>query len=299
MKTIGYLILHYKVINETINLIESIEKRASRNDELDYQIIVVDNGSVNGTGESLQEKYKEKSYIHVILSKENLGFARGNNLGFVYAKKELGCDFICMMNNDTELLQDDFFEKILDEYSNSGAAVIGPKIILNDSFQPIYKREISVEKVESDIKYMKKQILYCRLHIQQPLIKFFRFMNKVTGKKRADSKNVDERYSVEKRHEGIVLHGCCLIFTPKYIKLFDGLNDATFLYREEEFLYLRLKEHNLLSVYNPEITIRHFEDAATNSICDKPDKKQIFQYTNDIESSKKLIEEINRVNSKK
>ena len=65
--------------------------------------MIVDNGSSNNSGKLIDSKYKDMSNIHVILLKDNLGFAKGNNIGFQYAKKELNCDFICMLNNDTIL----------------------------------------------------------------------------------------------------------------------------------------------------------------------------------------------------
>ena len=86
--------------------------------------------------------------------------------------------------------------------------------------------------------------------------------------------------SCDKRKEDVVLHGCCLIFTEEYINKFDGLEELTFLYGEEEILYLRLKENNLLSVYNPSIMIHHSEDGATNyaskSFHDK--QKRLYKY---------------------
>lgn len=305
---LGYLILHYRVLEDTICCIESIKRmenesaRSSCVSDKSYAIIVVDNGSENGSGDKLIERYREDKDVYIILSNENLGFAKGNNLGFDYAKKHLNCDFICMMNNDTELLQMNFFDKIIDEYEKSNAAVIGPQIILNGGVhQPIYQKQVTVEQINKDIRYMKKQLLYSKLHIRKLLIALFRLKIKLFDKK---EKNVDaqvlpEQWDTEKRHEMVVLHGSCLIFTPTYIAKFDGLNDITFMFREEEFLFLRLLEYNMLSVYNPDLRVRHYEDGATNSLYGKPEEKLRFQFENDIQSSEKLLKEIERIKKNK
>lgn len=48
------------------------------------------------------------------------------------------------------------------------------------------------------------------------------------------------------------------------------------MFREEELLYLSLKKKNLISVYCPAISIRHLEDAATNSVYRNNKEKSMF-----------------------
>ena len=84
-KKIVYLILHYLTYDETIKCVDSIK---SYNKNNDYEIVIVDNGSNNRTGERLLNDYKKEKNVHIIISKENLGFARGNNLGFKYIISE-------------------------------------------------------------------------------------------------------------------------------------------------------------------------------------------------------------------
>ena len=58
------------------------------------EVIVVDNGSVDGSAAFLHGTFP---WVNVIESKNNLGFAGGNNLGVRHAKSEL----IILLNNDT------------------------------------------------------------------------------------------------------------------------------------------------------------------------------------------------------
>ncbi len=65
----------------------------------DHEVIVVDNGSTDGSVEFLEENFPD---IHLIRLKENLGFAGGTNAGILAASGE----YIMTLNNDTRLEPD-------------------------------------------------------------------------------------------------------------------------------------------------------------------------------------------------
>ncbi|MGE6220059.1 glycosyltransferase family 2 protein [Nubsella zeaxanthinifaciens] len=77
----------------TIDLLKSIAKSYSPNE---VEVIIVDNGADKNM-ELIFHPYFEN--IKYIQSKENLGFAGGNNLGIQKAKG----DYIFLLNNDTEI----------------------------------------------------------------------------------------------------------------------------------------------------------------------------------------------------
>lgn len=60
----------------------------------DFEVIVVDNGSTDGSLDLLK---KDFPWVKVIALKENTGFARGNNIGFEASSSE----FVATLNNDT------------------------------------------------------------------------------------------------------------------------------------------------------------------------------------------------------
>lgn len=272
----GFLILHYYAIDETINCVNSIKEKINTKN---YVIVIVDNNSLNGTGQKLKDKYKNDKNIIVILNKINLGFSGGNNVGFVKLK-ELKCDFIVMTNNDVLFLTKDFDNKIVEEYKNSKFAVMGPKIYdVNGNLTFSNKSVTNVKKIKKDLIRLYICLILTRLH----LIKFFIRNN--------DNNIVDERKAQEK-HFDVVLHGCCLIFSDIYINKFDGLDNKTFLYGEEDLLYIRLKKNNLKSVYNPKISIKHLEDVATNVSEKNFYNKKAKMYKNLIYASKILLKEM-------
>lgn len=62
-----------------------------------YEIIIVDNHSTDGTREYLEKFRNENPSVKVIFNRENLGFAAGNNVGM----KAASGDYIVLLNNDT------------------------------------------------------------------------------------------------------------------------------------------------------------------------------------------------------
>lgn len=80
-----------------------------RESTLPVQTVVVDNASNDGSVEYIKEQYPE---IHLIESKENLGFGKGNNLGLRYAY-EHGCDYVFLLNQDAWLDDADALNKLV------------------------------------------------------------------------------------------------------------------------------------------------------------------------------------------
>ena len=234
----------------------------------------------------------------VILNKENLGFARGNNIGYRYAVNVLKADFICIMNNDTLIEQNDFFEVICDEYKKSNYGIMGPKIYLNEGrVKPVYVKLPGVDFFEDLLKMQKKEYKQMKLHLNYILVPCKLLRNqiykilKIERKSRFDG--ILSLECVNQRKEDVVLHGCCIVFSPNYCgKYKEGFDPRTFLYKEEELLYLRCKKKNMKIVYNPKLTIRHLEDVSTNSMKYTRRKKIMFWLKNQIDSLEILVGEL-------
>lgn len=288
---IGFVILHYQVLKETIACITSIKEKI---DTSHYCIIVVDNASPNQSGKILEKNYHDDEHVHIILNHENLGFSSGNNVGFQYAK-QMGCQFICMTNNDTELIQDNFLSVIKQEYETSHCAVIGPEIHLNDGSVCRYPKQLlKYDEIEQDRLRIKKLLFRNKTRIESVHLFCYHLIAKVIR-----WNQIRHRYRtippLEKRMEMVRLHGCCLVFTPVYIEHFNGLEERTHFYGEEDVLFVQLIRNHLISVYQPKLKIFHHEEAATGaSMGNKGYKKRRFIYQthlNTLNMLQKMYEE--------
>lgn len=279
----SFVILHYNALSDTIECIDSIKKCVGA----DCAIVVVDNKSPNGTGAELEERYKGDAQVTVILNEKNEGFARGNNVGFRYAKENQNPDFIVMLNNDTLILQNDFAALVEKEYAQTQFAVLGP--VIQTPHKP-YSSNPGPSKLPSEKwfrKYLLKNKVKLVLNYMFGFDLFYEWLvRKVFGEK---DKKFDESLLMY-RAENVVLHGSFLIFSKDYISKFDGLNDRTFLYQEERLLFLRLQQNHLKSVFSPNIEIFHKEDAATKTVSVKSKLKRRFQYKNYIASVNVLLD---------
>ncbi len=116
----------------TVGCIRSIEKWAK---DLSFEVILVDNGSGDGSVEALKEIKAEeywKNRFTLILNDRNIGYAKANNQGIKIARGE----YILLLNNDT-IIQKDSLQKLIEfADSTSDAGVVGLRLLnIDDSIQ--------------------------------------------------------------------------------------------------------------------------------------------------------------------
>lgn len=88
------------------------------------EIVVVDNGSVDGVKSALRERYPD---VVVIASDTNEGFARGCN----FALRDLdGIDFVALINNDA-VVEPNWLRPLLDGFTHARVGAVCPKLLLN------------------------------------------------------------------------------------------------------------------------------------------------------------------------
>jgi GT2 family glycosyltransferase len=115
---------------DTLACLESLSCVAYPNRE----VIVVDNGSVDGSATAIRAAYPA---TEVIEAGANLGYAAGNNLGLRYALAR-GCQFLLLLNNDT-VVAPDFLDRLLAVcLADETIGVAGPKIYYFDRPQVIW-----------------------------------------------------------------------------------------------------------------------------------------------------------------
>lgn len=278
---IAFVILHYKAIEDTRQCIKSILENV---DKKYVHLVVVDNGSPDDSGRILCNEYKKNDLVTIICNKKNVGFSNGNNVGYRYAKKVLTAEYIVLCNNDIILFQNDLIEKIDKEFQCSNFAVLGPMILTKDGkFTSSPSRIAPLNKKE--VKELLKYYTWCYRFNKVYLLRVYYLWRKLCRKKKM--KDFKECY---KKQYDVSVHGCFMVFSKIYIDEFDGLNENTFMYGEEEILYKTLLDHKMRIVYTPEIAVYHKEDVSTNSVHKSNHCKQDFYYRNIVKSTKILLD---------
>ncbi len=75
----------------------------------DHEVIIVDNNSPNRSTERIQAEFPQYTYIY---NRENVGIAAANNIAMREALAR-GAQYIFLFNNDLEIIEDDFFAKMI------------------------------------------------------------------------------------------------------------------------------------------------------------------------------------------
>jgi GT2 family glycosyltransferase len=106
-------------------------------------IIVVDNGSTDGTAGAVTARFPE---VSLLTTPVNLGFAGGNNLGIERALAE-GAEYICLLNNDT-VVDPHFLEELLRfAVEDSRAGILGSRILYDARPDRIWSEGIAVNRI--------------------------------------------------------------------------------------------------------------------------------------------------------
>ncbi len=118
MPDISFVIVSWNARQHLLNCLNSLSNPSGCTQE----IIVVDNGSTDGSIELVETQFPE---VKLIKNKENLGFARANNIGIRASKGR----YVCLINSDAIVLNNCIggLMKFMDENSSVGMA--GPKIL--------------------------------------------------------------------------------------------------------------------------------------------------------------------------
>lgn len=253
----AFVILHYRAIDMTRTCVKRIQALSGSN-----HIIIVDNASPNGTGRLLAEEYAAESNITVLLNPENAGFARGNNMGIRWAGEHLSADFIVVLNNDVEILQKDFADRIGEIYEEHPFDVLGPDIVsvfsgIHQSPKSLHGCTLdSVRRKRANVKRSGHPILLLLSSGEKNSPVIWRYVQR---RQRA-KQNIDSSVSAE----GVTLHGSCVIFSKRYLETHpEPFYPKTYMYYEMEILEWMCRQEGSVMRYDPSISVLHYQYVAS------------------------------------
>lgn len=257
----AFVILHYLAVDSTRACVERVRALSG-----EKHIIIVDNASPNGSGELLREEYRDEIGVTVLLSDENSGFARGNNLGVEYAVGALDPDFVVALNDDVEILQQDFCDRIENAYRAAPFDLLGPDIV--SRFSGIHQSPkrlsgVTLAGVRSKAAYVRRSqnpvLMYLSSERKRNVSAYRSYL-----RRRRDKQGIDSLTPAE----NVVLHGACVIFSRRFLEdrprpFYPG----TFMYYEMEILDWICRRDGYVSRYDPTLQVLHYQNVSTRLSC--------------------------------
>ncbi len=220
----------YVYYNSSPVIFDSIKSILDGQIDFTFEIIIVINKC---TDIELSKLRGIDSRVKIIINKENVGFAKANNIASKIAKG----NYLLILNPDTILSNNVLTEmlKIMNLKKNIGASIC--KLVdKDDNIQKtvIYKRY--------DISYILIEIFFLyKIPILQKLIKHYFYSQE----------------DLEKEQYPLIISGAFMLFRSEIFNRINGFDENFFMYVEDKDISLRTKEIAELYYY-PSVKVRHW-----------------------------------------
>jgi len=239
---LSIIIVNYNTKDLTARTINSLISclNLKENLSLKYEIILVDNGSLDQSKEIFQKWTKELPFFKYIYNNENFGFGKANNIGVKNAKGK----YILFLNSDVIVNNVNFSDllKKMNEDTKIGALTI--KISLND-------KEIDWASHRGFPSLWNSFTYYSGL---EKMTKNVPLLNKVFGGYHLTSKELDQEHEIDSPT------GAFYLSRKEFIDAIQGFDEDYFMYGEDLDMSLRLKKLGLKIIYYPKYSVLHLKN---------------------------------------
>lgn len=256
MKDLSVIIVSYNTAETTKQTIESLLESLQRPTiNSTYEIIVIDNASSDNSVEVLKEMAKKNKSIHLIESKENLGFAKGNNRALEKATGK----YVLYLNSDV-IIGDVNFDGIIDNLNtNKSLGAYTVRVNLpNGNIDPASHRGFPTVW-RSFCYYAGLEKTLGKL----PLIGFLFGGYHLVGSNMKTSHGIDSP------------SGAFFLTRKEILDKLGGFDEDFFMYGEDIDLAYRIKELGYEIVYDPEYAVTHLKYSSGLKNSDKVVQKKI------------------------
>ena len=230
---LSVIIVNYNVKHFLEQCLISVKKALKG---IDGEIIVVDNNSVDGSIDLINQKFKD---VVLISNKENTGFSVANNQGIKLAKGEN----ILLLNPDTVVQEDTFIKclEFLDNHKDAGA--LGVKMYDgNGRFLPESKRGLPTPSV-AFYKIFGLSAIFPQ--------------SRIFGRYHLGYLSMNENHKVD------VLSGAFMLIRNKVLDEIGLLDETFFMYGEDIDLSYRIKKAGYENYYFSKTKIIHYKGEST------------------------------------
>ena len=202
---------------------------------LEFEVLVVDNNSSDASREMVRTEFPR---VDLILSPENIGFARANNLALGKCRGE----YAVILNPDTELFSNVFKEMFLFMQANPDISVLAPQLLYGDG---------TLQRS-------------CR-NFPDVLTDFWEslYLNEAFPKSRVFNRYLMGEWEHNQERDVEQPYGACLFIRMSALEksgLFDG---NFFMYYDEVDLCFRIKKDGGRIHYLPRIKVIHHSNKSS------------------------------------
>lgn len=224
---VSIIIVNWNTIDLLRDCLTSVYECAG---DVDYEIIVVDNASIDGSVEMVKKNFKD---VILIENTENRGFAAANNQGIAVAKGR----YVLLLNSDTIVLDNSIANTVRFADKNPQTAVTGCQVLnLDGTIQRTCFKFPSILNMLLSSTYLYKLF---------PKNKFFG-REQMTWWDRSDVRQVD------------VVTGCFMLVRREAIEQVGMMDERFFMYGEETDWCYRFWKSGWKIMFAPVGRIIHF-----------------------------------------
>jgi GT2 family glycosyltransferase len=215
---VGIVILNWNNAPDTLECLDSV----FRIDYSPFYITVVDNGSTDGSAESIQATHPELDIIRI---EDNCGFCEANNIGVRHVVAN-GANYILLLNNDV-IVDPGIIQGFLDAAAHHpDAGFLGAKTYYHAAPDTIWHG------------YTKWNAETCQ---------FDHFGHR----------DVDDGSTYEAVVPSDFVNGCAIFFSRSLIDTIGLLDTHFFCYIDETDWCFRAMEHGFVNYYVPQAKLWH------------------------------------------
>ena len=233
---VAIITLNYNGKKDTLEFLKSLNRLQATGYR--QQVIVVDNGSSDGSVTAIHKAFPE---VDIIQAGANLGFSGGYNKGLDYAKI-WGADYFLLINNDCVIKDPDLISKLLETFKISPKiGLVSPKIYFAPGFE-FHKDRYKEEDLGKVIWYAGGEFDWDNIG------------NIHRGIDEVDQGQYDPPAGGEHSE---IFSGACVLIKKVVLENLGGLDEKYFLYFEDSDLAKRATDAGFKIYYNGRVALCH------------------------------------------
>lgn len=219
-----------------------LESIYSHTPDVRFEVIVVDNGSCDGSAEFVKQAFPS---ARIIENLENRGFAKANNQGIRASQGP----YLLSLNNDTVIKNGTLSGLVRFMQEHPDVGVCGPKVLNQDgTFQRQCRR--SFPTISSSLFY------FLKLHRLFPANELF-------------GRYLMTHWDCDKAGEVDSVSGCCLMVRREVIEKVGILDETFIMYGDDLDWCYRIKQAGWKVCYVPHVEIVHLGGQSSRRLSSK------------------------------